>query len=444
MTRGSQHRRRLAMVAAGAAVAIAVVLGFPAPAHAATVLYVDNGNVACSDQGSGTVTVPFCTIGASVAKVSTGMTVQVASGTYVERVSINRSGTPGAPITWTAASGATVTVTGGANGFALSSVHDVTISGFHVTHTTSYGLKLQSSWNIILRNNEVSYSGAPFDGSTAVGIYVQATNTSVIVANSAHHNTDAGIYLLSGSTGDVVAFNSTFSNARGYTRAAPGIDVRAPGNIVTANVSHNNEDSGIQFYSGADNSVATDNVVYRNGDHGIDVLSSAGLVIVGNTVYKNTTSGINVEGGSSGTTIRDNISQDNALSNTFGQKGNIRVDATSVPGSSMDSDLLYLSAAGGKMVQWNGTSYSTLAAFRAAVPQQETHGIQAIAKFVNAVAGDLHLRAGSAAIDSADASAPAFTSTDADGKPRFDAPGKANTGRGVPPYADRGAFEYQG
>ncbi len=443
MRRGQDRSRRLATLGAGAVLAIAITVALPGAAHAATVLFVDNGNAGCSDAGSGTSTVPFCTIGASVAKVSAGTTVQVASGTYDERVSINRSGAPGTPITWTAAPGATVTVAGAANGFAMSSVHDVSIIGFHVTQTTSYGLKLQSSWNITLRDNEVSFSGAPLDGFTAAGIYVQATNTSAIVGNTVHNNTDAGIYLLSGSTGDLVSDNVTFSNARGYTRAAPGIDDRAPGNTITANVSHDNEDTGIQLYSGAKNSVVTDNVVYRNGDHGIDVLGSTGVTIVSNTVYKNTTSGINVEGGSAGATIRDNISQDNALSNTFGQKGDIRVDATSVSGSSMNYDLFYLSAPGGKIVQWNGTNYSSLAAFRAAVPQQETHGIQGNPKFVGPAAGNLHLRAGSPAIDSADASAPGFTSADADANPRFDAP-KANTGTGSPPYADRGAFEYQG
>ena len=44
-------------------------------------------------------------------------------------------------------------------------------------------------------------------------------------------------------------------------------------NTVRANVSHDNEDSGIQFYTGGDNGMAALNVTYNNGDHGIDDLN---------------------------------------------------------------------------------------------------------------------------------------------------------------------------
>src|SRR5207253_1381695 len=109
----------------------------------------------------------------------------------------------------------------------------------------------------------------------------------------------------------------------------PGIDIRGSGNTVSKNLVYQNEDSGMQFYNGANNNVAIDNVAWGNGDHGIDNLSSTSTTIVSNTVYLNTTAGINVEATSTGATIRNNISMDNALSNSFGQKGNIRVDANS-------------------------------------------------------------------------------------------------------------------
>src|SRR5947209_5653790 len=81
-----------------------------------TTLYVDKNNVSCTDAGSGTQTQPYCTIqkGASVAVA--GQTVQVAAGTYAENVTPANSGTSTSPIVFTAASGATVTVTGTAAG----------------------------------------------------------------------------------------------------------------------------------------------------------------------------------------------------------------------------------------------------------------------------------------------------------------------------------------
>ena len=64
--------------------------------------------------------------------------------------------------------------------------------------------------------------------------------------------------------------NLTTNNAAGYARLAPGIDVRTSSNVVADNVSHDNEDSGLQFYTGASSNLVYGNVSYDNGDHGID------------------------------------------------------------------------------------------------------------------------------------------------------------------------------
>ena len=55
-----------------------------------------------------------------------------------------------------------------------------------------------------------------------------------------------------GSTGNVIAGNTSSSNARGYARAAVGIDVRGATNRVNANVVFDNEDSGINIWDGRD------------------------------------------------------------------------------------------------------------------------------------------------------------------------------------------------
>ena len=70
----------------------------------------------------------------------------------------------------------------------------------------------------------------------------------------------------------------------------------APGNVIVHNFTYANEDSGINIYPGANRSVVAGNVTYDNGDHGIDDLGVSGGRITGNTVYRNCTSGINVEG----------------------------------------------------------------------------------------------------------------------------------------------------
>lgn len=100
-------------------VLLVVALVLPGLGIAATgILYVDRGNPSCSDAGTGLPTQPFCTIGAAAKKVAAGQTVEVASGTYPEAVTMVTSGTSASPISFTTALGATVTVSGKANGIA--------------------------------------------------------------------------------------------------------------------------------------------------------------------------------------------------------------------------------------------------------------------------------------------------------------------------------------
>jgi nitrous oxidase accessory protein NosD len=152
------------------------------------VLYVDRGNPSCSDSGTGLLTQPFCTIGAAAKKVSAGQTVQVASGTYPEAVSMVTSGTSTSPISFTTAPGATVTVSGKANGFSVLSRSWISVSGFNVTNTTSYGIVAKNSAHITLA--QVSYSGKPVSGSTRFGIRLENTVDSVVEGNAVHHNTE--------------------------------------------------------------------------------------------------------------------------------------------------------------------------------------------------------------------------------------------------------------
>ena len=81
-------RMRRLSAGATAAFAVVAVVGAAAAAQTASILYVDRGNAACADSGSGSATQPFCTIGAAAAKVTAGQTVQVATGTYPEAVTV--------------------------------------------------------------------------------------------------------------------------------------------------------------------------------------------------------------------------------------------------------------------------------------------------------------------------------------------------------------------
>ena len=412
----------------------------PPPPPPAATLYVDKGNPNCTDTGLGTSDQPFCSIVPAASRINPGQTVQVGSGTYTEAVTVPTSATPTAPIVFTAAPGASPVVSGGTNGFSISNKSYVTVNGFDIRTTTGVGISVQNSSNITISNNHVSYAGQPVSGQTKSGIFLSSVRDSTVTGNTVDHNTSYGIYL-NGSTRNVIKGNESFSNAQVFQRAASGIRLyNSTGNTVDSNRTHDNEDTGIESFTGANDNLIINNVTYDNGDHGIDNFASTGQRILGNTAYRNVTAGINVEGGSTGATIANNVSVDNGIASPR-THSDIRVDTASTPGSTMDYDLAYLTSADVLLI-WNSVNYNTLAAFTAATGQ-EAHGIQADPRFVNAAGRNLHISAGSPAIDSANSGTSGQPSVDAEGDNRADDPLSPDTGAGPRSYDDRGAYELQ-
>ena len=464
-------------IAAATVLAVVAALGSPFyAAAAASTLYV--GGSGCSDAGPGTQAQPFCTISEAAAVAAAGQTVLVSSGTYNENVTPAHSGTAGNPIVFQAAQGATVTVTGATHGFTLSSRSWINISGFTITGTTSSGIYLSNSSNITVSGNTVTASGQRIQGANAQGIYVSGTTNSTISGNQSDNNSGQGIYLTGNSQGITVDRNEASFNAYGWERNAQGIDVRSSGNTITRNVVHDNEDSGIQFYPGGNNNVAAGNISYHNngittvqltncthpttgntsdcftGDHGIDDLNVTGNQITGNTIFANSTAGINVEGlpagTNSGITIKNNVSVDNAINcpdgaggttTCPGTKGNIRVDSTSGTGTVLDRDVLWIDGTG-YLATWGNSLLRTLSALQSA-SGQEPNGKQGDPGFENPSAGNFQLTAGSPAIDMADSGATGEQTTDQAGNARVDDPSTTNTGVGPRAYDDAGALEYQ-
>jgi parallel beta-helix repeat protein len=412
----------------------------PPPPPLASTLYVDNGNPNCTDTGLGTQDQPFCTIGTAASRINPGQTVQVASGTYAGGITVPTSATATAPILFTAAPGASVTLTGGANGFAISNKSYITINGFNISSTSGVGIFVQSSSNVTISNNHVSFAGQPVSGQTKSGIQLNTVRDSSVIGNTVDHNTSYGIYL-NGSTRNLIKDNESFNNAQQFARAASGIRLyNSTDNTVDSNRSHNNEDTGIESFNGANNNLIVDNVTYDNGDHGIDNYAATGQRLIGNTSYHNVTAGINVEGGSTGATIANNISVDNGIASPR-THSDIRVDSASTTGTSMDYDLVNLTSPDTLLI-WNSVNYTSLSSFRAATGQ-ESHGIQGDPKWVNVSGRDFHLSAGSPAIDAANSGVSGQPGVDVEGKNRVDDPLTLDTGSGPRSYDDRGAYELQ-
>ena len=423
-------------------------IGVPPSVPTTTSYYVDKTMPGCSDLGAGTATQPFCTIVKGVGRMQPGYTLFVGNGTYAETVKPTVSGTAAAPITVTAWPGKSPVIgTGVANGAYISTRSHIVISGLTFTGTTGDGIYVTKSDHVTVSGNTVTEAGRPFQSQTAPGISIRSTNASTVSGNTADHNNGHGIYLAGTSTGNTVKDNAASFNAEGWQRNANGIDVVAPGNSVLRNVTHDNEDSGINVYTGGDNTLVANNVTYNNGDHGIDDLNVSGGRILGNTVFHNCTTGINVEGTSSSYLVENNIAVDNAVYPAYNglscsrRAGNIGIWDSAPATTTVDHNLVYLSKSG-VMYAFTKT-YTSLAALQTATGQ-ESHGVQSDPQWKSQATSDFQLVEGSAAIDRGDSAPSDQPASDILGNPRVDDLAVANTyATGPRGYDDLGAFEYQ-
>src|SRR6478752_1089718 len=109
----AQHPGRRALITAGlVAGALSMLLPATSAGAAVSTLYV-NAASPCSDSGTGTAALPFCSIKKAASVATAGQTVVVASGVYAGDIAPKNSGTSSAPISYTIAPGASVTVQGG-------------------------------------------------------------------------------------------------------------------------------------------------------------------------------------------------------------------------------------------------------------------------------------------------------------------------------------------
>jgi parallel beta-helix repeat protein len=344
-------------------------------------------------------------------------------------------------------------------GFDLVGLHDVVVDGFGVRSQNQSGVRIAAgatapSSAITVQDLAVSLTGSygiqvdstpgpvtvaanDVTASASNGIRLVGSTGVTVQGNTSHQNLFNGI-ALQGSSGNLIAGNTVYGNAKPGVRAAVGIDVNGASNdnVVTANTMHDNQDSGMQVYNGSNDNVITRNVSYANGDHGFDAVNATGNSFVSDTAYGNAKDGFSVEGGATSTTIRDDVAVDNGLTT---DEFDLYVASDSVPGTTLDYDLAWNSSAG-TAVKFDGVRYPTLGAFRSSTGL-EAHGVDADPGFADPASGDLHLSAGSPAVDAADSGVAGFSAPDRDGRDPVDIASVPNTGAGPTPYADIGAYE---
>jgi hypothetical protein len=407
--RGQARRRRAAGVGW-----VAVVVGLAAAGLAgATDYWVAPGG---SDAADGlSPATAWATLGHAAALVNPGDTVHVADGAY-QGFDLRRAGTASAPITFLAASPA-VQITADnpdtPDGINVENSGYVVIDGFTVNGRTRAGVRVAVSPFVTVRNCHTGYNGA-------WGIFTGFADHFTVENNEAHHSrTQHGIYVSNTCVSPVVRGNVVHDNyAAGIHMngdASQGGAGVITGALIERNVIYNNGaggGSGINL-DGVQDSVVQDNLIYESHASGISLYridASAGSsddLVINNTILVAADGrwAVNINNGSSGDTIRNNI-----LWNDHPFHGAITIDSSSRPGFASDHNAVVdrFSADGGKTV-------IDLAAWQALGYEQASFVATPAVLFVNPGV-DFHLLAGAPAVDAGSAlGAPLY---DLDGNPR--------------------------
>lgn len=238
--RGRLHRHMLAFVAMLGLFSVGLK-----PADAAT-YYVATGG---SDGNPGSQSAPFGSIGKGVAVAGAGDTVYVRGGTYVESVTVSKSGTASAPIKLYAYPGEFPVMDGQGwipgtwGSLILLTGNYIDVSGFELKNSAQYGTMLYGHHNAV-RNMNVHHSY--LNGVTARGDYSLVENCQVW-QNSTDNYQGSG----NGSWG------------AGLTAARDPVNGITDGAILRGNTVYNNWGEGLSTFE-ANGTVVEDNIVYDN------------------------------------------------------------------------------------------------------------------------------------------------------------------------------------
>jgi parallel beta-helix repeat protein len=252
---------------------------------AATTYYVDNTNPACSNSGSGTAAVPYCTISAAASKrAAAGNTIIVVAGTYREQVSVPGAGAAGSPLEFTAGTPA-VTIDG-ADDFSAPALWTQVSGDVWLAGSVTWAPKQVFADQARLAASTAAPASMPagsFQYVSGTGLYVNAGGES-----PASHDAQVG-HRSYGFT----MFGRSWVNLRGF-------------NVTRA------EDKGIQLQGGSNQCEITDNRVSLCFKFGIQLNGSANCLLARNVSSDNGGHGIALTAGSTGCTIEDNESCRNA------------------------------------------------------------------------------------------------------------------------------------
>ncbi len=389
---------------AGFVTAVLVVVATPS-AHAAD-YYVAPGG---SDAAAGTSAAPWATLQYAANRVNPGDIVHVRDGGYVG-FNATRGGTAAMPVRFVG-EGMDVRITTRnavtPDGINVEGADYVTIDNFIVNGMPRTGVRCAVSRFVTIRRIRA-------DMNARWGILTGCCPDIIIEDNVTSRSVaEHGIYFSNSADRPTIRRNTSFLNRAngihmngdlsincGAVTTTDGIIRNA---VVERNVIYSNGSGGGSGINcdGVSDSIIRNNLIYDALASGISLYQidaggpSQNNLVVNNTIIQSATGrwAINIVGGSTGNTLRNNI-----LFTNHAFRGAIVIDAASRMGFTSNYNLLTprLSADG-------DTTTLALAAWQALGYDLNSMASTAAANFVNVATNDYHLRAGVPAVDRGEA-----------------------------------------
>jgi len=207
----------------------------------------------------------FTRIQDAVEAADPGDTIEVASGTYYEHLTIDKG------LSLVGADRSTTIIDGSNSGTVVYiSADDVYVSGFTIRYSGLYfdynGIRLDSSSNIVISGNVIT--------NNTWGIWLEQASNNAISKNIMANSSESGIYL-GASNNNVVNSNTITNNTYGMWLERSSANNAIRDNIVTWNW------MGISLAKTSDSNSVYENTITKN-DEGIHLFSDF------NSIYENT------------------------------------------------------------------------------------------------------------------------------------------------------------
>ena len=249
----------------------------------------------------------YTTIQAAIDDASPGDEIHVDSGTYNEKVIVNKQLTLignnigfGPPVVDAGGSSSAInlnadgiilegfkTVNSGNNWYSDAGIK-VTSNNNRITANIAIenvvGIRLYSSNDNILIDNDASYN-SDLTTVNSFGIFLTSSNNNTLIGNTASDNIASGIYLTSSIN------NSLYRNTVNNNNYGGVSFYQSNNNTINENIANNNSQDGIYISDSMYNTL-TCNIARNNSIRGIYLLGSTKNILTGNTANNNSIFGI--------------------------------------------------------------------------------------------------------------------------------------------------------